>query len=229
MYQQIVTPNPMTTYSPYEPGWCLSYVETAFGTAHAYANAREAWEQATKKHTDVPSGLWCPIYFDHLDISEDHIAILAPDQTVYSTSSSSTPVPVHHSSIGDCIRYYNNRLVYRGWSEDLAGTTLIKGDESMTEVQVIELFRFYIGKKKPQLTQQEIDYWRPYTYEQLRDALLKGDEYKAVLERAKKGTENLVNHCPDDLINAYKPTNPSCPVCPECPKYEEVKVYRKVS
>lgn len=220
MYQQIVTPNPMTTYSPYEPGWCLSYVETAFGTAHAYANAREAWEQATKRHTDVPSGIWCPIYFDHLDISEDHIAILAPDQTVYSTSSSSTPVPVHHNSIDDCIRYYNYRLVYRGWSEDLAGTTLIKGDDMCTDSQINVLFRFRLGRVP---TQQDLAYWKNYTFDQLNKACIDGAENKKNIEKAKKGDINLINFCPGDIRNNYKPVTPTCPV------YEKVEVYRKVA
>lgn len=143
MYKQLVTPNPDV---PCRPGWCLEYVQRAFGTAHLYPNARVAWEQAKLKHTDIPKGIWVPIYFDDKRITEDHIAILAPDGSVYSSSHPTSTKPVRHKSISDTIAYYGYNLVYRGWSEDMAGTIIVKKENIMNKETVNYAYLLAEGK-----------------------------------------------------------------------------------
>jgi len=57
-----------------------------------------------------------------------HVALMAPDGSVYSTSDDST-VPHHHPSLQDLIAYYwRNPLTYLGWSEDISGVRVVQGD-----------------------------------------------------------------------------------------------------
>lgn len=167
MYKQLVTPNPDV---PCRPGWCLEYVQRAFKTAHLYPNARVAWEQAKLKHTDVPKGIWVPIYFDDLRITEDHIAILAPDGSVYSSSHPTSTKAVKHKSISDTIAYYGYNLVYRGWSEDMAGTTIVKKENIMNENDIKSHYLCISGVPA---TKGNINAW-------------KGADYKACTEEMKR-------------------------------------------
>ncbi|MGO4583652.1 hypothetical protein AB4Z38_07155 [Arthrobacter sp. 2RAF6] len=63
-----------------------------------------------------------------------HVALVAPDGSVYSTSNLD-PNPVkHHPSIADVeayYAYYGMTLTYRGWTEDVAGYPVISVDGSI--------------------------------------------------------------------------------------------------
>lgn len=129
MTTQLITPNPNVWC---RPGYCLEYVRNTFGLPIRYGSATEAWNNA-KQHPDrnFPDGMWLPIFFA-IDIEPNgHIALLAPDQSVYSSSDYGN-TPHHHPSIEDLINYYavygKMQLTYLGWAEDVAGFPVVSLD-----------------------------------------------------------------------------------------------------
>lgn len=126
MFTQKITPNPNI---PCTPGWCLQYVREAFGLPARYGSATEAWQKSPSKHEDWNfPGRWVPVWFAIDTEPNGHVALLAPDASVYS-SSDLTSTPHHHPNIADLIAYYarwgNMRLTFLGWSEDVAGYPVI--------------------------------------------------------------------------------------------------------
>lgn len=133
MTAQLITPNPDI---PCTPGYCLQYVRETFALPIRYGSATEAWNKSPSQHRDwnFPPGCWVPVWFA-IDIEPNgHVALLAPDGSVYS-SSDMTNVPHHHPSIADLIDYYlrwgKMTLTYLGWSEDVAGYPVVSADNSI--------------------------------------------------------------------------------------------------
>jgi hypothetical protein len=131
MFTQLVKPNPNI---PAEEGMCLQYVRQAFGLPLRYGSATEAWEKSTSPHRDrnFPKGVWFPVWWALDKNVNGHVALVAPDGRVYSTSNlNPNPVKVH-PNLADVEAYYaryNMTLTYRGWSEDVAGFPVItEGD-----------------------------------------------------------------------------------------------------
>jgi hypothetical protein len=127
MATQLITPNAAV---PCRPGYCLEYVRETFGLPIRYGSATEAWEKSASQHRDrnIPAGMWAPVYFS-IDVEPNgHIALQAPDGSIYS-SSDLTSTPHHHPDIEDLIAYYARwgkmQLVYLGWTEDVAGYPVI--------------------------------------------------------------------------------------------------------
>lgn len=127
---QLITPNPDIAC---RPGYCLEYVRQTFGLPIRYGSATEAWNNSPSQHQDwnFPAGLWVPVYFA-IDVEPNgHIALLAPDGSVFSSSDLGT-IPHHHPSIADLIAYYaywgKMQLTYLGWSEDVAGYPVVSID-----------------------------------------------------------------------------------------------------
>jgi len=127
---QLITPNPNI---PAEEGMCLQYVRQAFGLPLRYGSATEAWNNSPSQHRDrnYPQGVWFPVWWALDKNVNGHVALVAPDGSVYSTSNLN-PNPVkHHPSIADVeayYAYYGMTLTYRGWSEDVAGYPVISLD-----------------------------------------------------------------------------------------------------
>ena len=124
---QLVTPNPNISC---QPGWCLQYVRQTFGAPAVEPTATAGWANAKFRHEDwdFPAGCWVPVWFSLAKEPAGHVALMAPDGSVYSTSDDST-VPHHHPSLQDLIAYYwRNPLTYLGWSEDISGVRVVQGD-----------------------------------------------------------------------------------------------------
>jgi hypothetical protein len=127
---QLITPNPNI---PAEEGMCLQYVRQAFGLPLRYGSATEAWDNSPSQHPDrdYPQGVWFPVWWALDKNVNGHVALVAPDGSVYSTSNLN-PNPVkHHPSIADVeayYAYYGMTLTYRGWTEDVAGYPVISLD-----------------------------------------------------------------------------------------------------
>jgi len=120
--RQLITPNP---HIPCQPGWCLQYVRQAFNLPAAYPTATAAWEASASKHRDrnFPAGVWLPVWFSLANEPAGHVALMAPDGSVYSTSDLGT-APHHHLDLSDLMNYYaryDMTLTYLGWTEDVAG------------------------------------------------------------------------------------------------------------
>jgi len=120
--RQLITPNP---HIPCQPGWCLQYVRQAFGLPAAYPTATAAWEASASKHRDrnFPAGAWLPVWFSLANEPAGHVALMAPDGSVFSTSDLGS-VPHQHLDLSDLMNYYaryDMTLTYLGWTEDVAG------------------------------------------------------------------------------------------------------------
>jgi hypothetical protein len=125
-FTQVVTPNPDI---PCTPGYCLQYVRQAFNLPARYGSATEAWDNSTTQHLsrDVPAGVWTPVWYGLDREPLGHVVLQAPDGSVYSTSDNST-TPHHHPDLADLEAYYAGwgwPLTWRGWTEDVAGYTVI--------------------------------------------------------------------------------------------------------
>lgn len=108
-------------------GWCLWWVQEAFSASHLYPTAIAEWEKNTYNHTGTPpKGLWVPVFFRMRGVPAGHVAIWAPDGSIYSTSSPYSLVPVHHKNLADLNRYYGGKLTYLGWSEDIGGVRVVQ-------------------------------------------------------------------------------------------------------
>jgi hypothetical protein len=124
--EQLITPNP---HIPCRPGWCLAYVNEAFGVPKKYGGATAAWYGSATKHADrnFPAGCWVPVWYALANEPNGHVVLLAPDGSCYSTSDPST-TPHHHPSLADLEWYYAHYgmpLTYRGWTEDVEDTPVV--------------------------------------------------------------------------------------------------------
>lgn len=156
--KQLVYPK---TNIPYTGGWCLAAVETAFNTPHLYGSATEAWAKAKLKHTDRPSKISVPIYFSMDSEPNGHIAIHLSDGMVASTSQSGTHVGLYiHPSIDSMIEYYrpyHPTIKYLGWSEDLAGITLVKEESMLTDINNLKYIYMGIYGQSPDVVLDKND------------------------------------------------------------------------
>jgi hypothetical protein len=137
--RQLITPNPNI---PCQPGWCLQYVRQAFNLPAAYPTATAAWEASSSKHRDrnFPGGVWVPVWFSLANEPAGHVALMAPDGSVYSTSDLGT-VPHQHLDLSDLMNYYARygmTLTYLGWTEDVAGYPVMTSLTLASQGDVIE-------------------------------------------------------------------------------------------
>jgi hypothetical protein len=131
MFTQKITPNPFGPKA--EEGMCLQYVRQTFGLPVRYGSATEAWANSPTKHRDrdYPKGVWFPVWWALDKNVNGHVALVAPDGRVYSTSNlNPNPLKVH-PNVADVEAYYARygfTLTYRGWTEDVAGYPVIAYD-----------------------------------------------------------------------------------------------------
>lgn len=125
--KQLITPTP---WIPAVGGWCLQYVRQAAGLPARYGSATEAWENSKSQHRDrnFPPGLWTPVWYALDTTPLGHVVWRAPDGRVYSTSDYSG-WPRIHADLADLEAFYaayGMTLIYRGWTEDVAGYAVMK-------------------------------------------------------------------------------------------------------
>lgn len=137
-FTQVITPNPEV---PCTPRWCLTYVDHAFnlkahGKTKNYLTALDAWGASKSQHRDrnFPANRWVPVWFTLKNEPAGHVAILAPDGAVWSSSHPTSNQPVRHASLDDIIKYYGTLgLTFIGWTEDVGGVAVIKEGEDMIQ------------------------------------------------------------------------------------------------
>jgi hypothetical protein len=137
--RQLITPNPDIDC---KPGWCLQYVRQTFGLPAKYGSATEAWERSDTKHyaQDFPVNCWVPVWFSLETEPAGHVALLAPDGSVYSTSDLGNK-PHHHPTLDHLMSYYayyGMPLTYRGWTEDVASYPVVASDAINVESTTTE-------------------------------------------------------------------------------------------
>lgn len=112
-------------------GWCLAYVERAFGHSSSNAYARLAWNNSKTKHADrnLPKGVYVPLHFSHTGtysgVTRDwgHIVIYK-DGVIWSSPISRKPYADKFYSIEAVERAFNAK--YLGWTEDVSGKRVIE-------------------------------------------------------------------------------------------------------
>lgn len=123
-YKQLKHPN--VAVSTKAIGWCLWWVQEAFKTPHVFPRAIDEWNANTFNHVgQPPRGVFVPVFFTMKGVPAGHVAIAAPDGSIYSTSSPHSLTPVHHQNLQDILRYYGGQLSYLGWSEDIGGVRVV--------------------------------------------------------------------------------------------------------
>ncbi len=127
-FTQLITPNPDI---PCTPGLCLVYVRKAFGVGPKYSTATEGWNASTSKHQDhnFPNA-WVPVWFSLADEPAGHVALRQPDGSVWSASHPTANQPIRHKSLEEMYQYFNNRLGYLGWTEDIEGKLVVSSNGS---------------------------------------------------------------------------------------------------
>lgn len=136
--EQVITPNPNI---PCTPGYCLQYVRQTFGAPAVYATALDDWNANPTKHEDQDwPALWFPIWFTVANEPAGHVALHAPDHSIYSSSSPTSTTPVHHANLAAMQFYWNNgkMLTYLGWTEDIENVKVI--GETMLNTDQIKLY-----------------------------------------------------------------------------------------
>ena len=172
-YVQVKKPN---LNVPAVLGWCLAYVQDAFGSGWAGDYALDGWNRNQHNHADrnIPAGVYVPIWFDGYwtGIRYGHVAIYK-DGTVYSSpwSAVSAANKVHDTlgSIAEVERIY--RMSYIGWSEDIGGTRVlspVKEEDPMKADDVGDLFHIMRGQEP---TEAELKQWVGKPMKELKDVL----------------------------------------------------------
>lgn len=190
MKVQVLTPNPYAYYTHYEyvngvavphvvqcwPNYCLEYVQSPFGNTNPYLKqptAAKAFEVSPTKHFDRNwPELWFCIWFTVKGVPAGHVAIHAPDHSIYSSSSSTSTTPVHHPNLEEMISYWggpvnDRKLKYVAWTEDLEGVTIIKEGASEMNIEnartIVQRNYYLITGVDP--SQAQIDLWAPQLVE----------------------------------------------------------------
>lgn len=133
--EQLITPSPNIACTP---GWCKVYVEATFTIPASgnYPTAISNWNGSQTKHQDQNwPGLWFPIWFTVNGNADGHVALHAPDHSIYSSSSPTSHTPVHHSSLAAMQQYWNKGLLlnYLGWTEDIEYIKVIGDNMAIIE------------------------------------------------------------------------------------------------
>ena len=130
-------------------GWCLAYVQSAFGTGWAGATAWLGWTTIAKiKHSDrnIPGGVYVPIWFDGYWNGQrlGHVAIWK-DGKIWSSPVTHKPYADTWTSIEAVERAYG--MKYVGWSEDLGGTRVIEWVPVTSRAQIEQSYWDILDRK----------------------------------------------------------------------------------
>jgi hypothetical protein len=110
-------------------GWCLAYVQTAFGTGWGGNTAWDCWQNHTvNKHEDwsLPSGVFVPIFFS--GAGGDGHACIYKDGQVWSAPITHKPYADVWPSINAVEQHYG--VQYVGWAEGIGGTRVAQLEEA---------------------------------------------------------------------------------------------------
>lgn len=124
---QLVSPN--LDY-PARAGYCLEYVDRAFGILSGEPTAWQAWLNTQFKHQDQNfPPLEFPVFFDGFH-GEGHVAIQTPNGVCSSPPNLGQVGHVVFPSVDALAKAYG--VTYVGWSEDLTNVRVIEEDEMST-------------------------------------------------------------------------------------------------
>jgi len=172
----------------YVGGWCLKYVQDAFGTDHPYPSAIDAWNAnyGNGNHpNEQPPSKTVPVYFSLGNVPAGHVAISLDDHTVASSTQAGThPSGFLHPNLQNLIDIYgkyNGGCTYLGWSEYV-------GTVHVLQLQVVNATDDQIRQAFLDILERPVDdgalvHYRNYTNDFMRADLLASGEYKLLQAR----------------------------------------------
>lgn len=184
MFKQLRDAN---TATGYVGGWCLKFVQDAFGTDHPYASAIDAWNAnyGGGNHAGEvpPLGITVPVYFSLGNVPAGHVAIRLDDGWVASsTQSGSHSTPYFHKSLDDLIAVYgqyNGGCTYLGWSEYVGTVRVVAPAQvNATDDQIRQA---YLDILERPADDGAIVHYRNYTSEFVRNDLMASAEHQTLL------------------------------------------------
>lgn len=152
-------------------GWCLAFVQVAFGANWAGLTAMQCWEKyATGKHEDddIPEGVYVPIFFNGYGGSGHTMIVKREGGRFYAWTSPNTHKPFADVIVADSLdeikqiikRNYSGDSNYLGWAEGIAGTQIVKqmeDTELMNEGDVRNKLKDTLGRDA---TDDEVNQFR---------------------------------------------------------------------
>lgn len=148
---------------PYVGGWCLKYVQDAFGTDHPYPTAIAAWNAnyGGGNHPGElpPAGKTVAVYFLLGNVPAGHVAISLDDGSVASSTQPGSHAEgfIHPNlqNLIDVYGKYNGGCSYIGWSEYVGTVQVVKpviqptpqgGDDMIDQDTLNKLFNAILGR-----------------------------------------------------------------------------------
>lgn len=189
-------------------GWCLAYVQTAFGAGWSGSSAWDGWANRTQgRHTDrnIPAGVYVPLWFDGYWNGErvGHVVIWK-DGTIWSSPYTNKPYADKLSSIAEVERIYG--MKYVGWSEFVGPTRVLEFVNN--NITLDQLKALYTEILERNADQAGIDHYvGKYTYDFVRNDLLTSNERKQLLakkEAARKAAEDAARKAEEARLAAEK-------------------------
>lgn len=222
----------------YTGGWCLKYVQDAFGTDHPYPTAIDAWNAnyGGGNHPDElpPLGVTVPIYLSLGNVPAGHVAIRLDDGWVSSSTQPGThSAPYYHKSIDDLVAVYgqyNGGATYLGWSEYVGTEQVVEFVPDVvtaTDDQINQAYQDLLGRTADD---GGLAHYRAYTIDFVRQDILNSDEYRTRQEALQPTANPVIApiHNPDPTPPVTEPivvppVDPTPPVeTPIVPKEETV-------
>lgn len=168
----------------YIGGWCLKYVQDAYGTDHPYPTAIAAWNAEPNKHYDVPPlGITVPVYLSLGNEPAGHVAIRLDDGYVASsTLGGSHGGPYLHKSLDDLVAVYakyNGGAKYLGWGEHVGTQHVVEwAKDTATDDQIRQAYSEILERTADE---GGLAHYRAYSIDFVIDDLLKSSERRDLI------------------------------------------------
>jgi len=177
----------------YVGGWCLKYVQDAFGTDHPYPSAIDAWNAnygGGNHPNEQPPSKTVPVYFSLGNVPQGHVAISLDDHTVASsTQAGSHPEGYLHPNLQNLIDIYgkyNGGCAYLGWSEYVGTTHVLQS--AVVNATDDQIRQAYLDILERPVDDGALAHYRAYTNDFVRADLMASNEYKLVQARHAAAT-----------------------------------------
>lgn len=182
MYKQL---KDATMKIGYVGGWCLKFVQDAFGTDHPYPTAIAEWDATSPyNHTDrPPAGVTVPVFFSLGNVPAGHVAISLNDGFIASSTQAGThATPYFHKNLDDLIAVYgkyNGGATYLGWSEMVGSVRVVEPvNPNATREEVIQAYKDILDRDPTTVDEGGITHYENYPIDVVRQNLLDSVEYK---------------------------------------------------
>ena len=144
---------------PYTGGWCLKYVQDAFGSDHPYPSAIDAWNAnyGNGNHFGElpPVGKTVLVYFSLGNVPAGHVAISLDDGCVASSTQSGTHSQGFiHPNLDNLISIYgkyNGGCTYLGWSEYCGSMKVLVNETTSQETSNTHIIFDTIKQNDPNI------------------------------------------------------------------------------